>query len=583
MPPTARDGLLRAAAGPAPGSPPDGELLARYADHGDEAAFHALVRRHAGMVLGTCRRVLGNAADADDAFQATFVVLVRKARALAGRLSVGAFLHGVAFHTALKLRATTVKRRAKEARAARPGPPPDRSDLLAALDEELARLPEKYRAAVVLCELEGRSRREAAAALGVPQGTLSSRLAAAHRTLEARLRARGFTGVGVGAVLAAWASVGTDALAAAAVRAALGPTAGVSQLATEVTKMLFLRKLGLGAAVTAALLAVAAAVSGPGAPGTPPRAAAATQIPPATEPAWMKNFRAAYQLREGEYVKRVPPPFVPERADFVRVRFPGADARSFAGLLAMGVLFAEADGKAVVYRAVVSTDAVDFDRPTVQVRPKRLPLRTVIAMTTGRLPPEVVFDERAKDQDVFVDCDFVVRTAAPLDKLLPDLQAALARCGTATPATPPALALREEEQDVYVVSGRFKVTPRPWRPGGEVDVYADEAVLSKGFTDTNPQPDEWVNTGMVTGSPVEFVRELGAFVNRRMVWEAEAPGHAPVRAYTHVRRGGPAADQARDRDPERVLRNVSEQTGLVFERVRRKVSVLVVTVPRPGP
>jgi hypothetical protein len=296
----------------------------------------------------------------------------------------------------------------------------------------------------------------------------------------------------------------------------------------------------------------------------------------------MKKFSAAYQLKEGEYVKRVPSPFVPERWDFVRVRFPGASDRSLAGLLTMGVLFVEADGKTVSYRAMVSTDAIDFDRPTTHVRPKRMSLRSVIAHSTGRIGPEVVFDERAKDREVFMECDFVIRKGAPLAKLLPDLQKVIGQCDMDMPKTHPVFSLKEEEQGVYVVSGKFKITPRKWRNAGEVDVYADEAVLDKASTGESSRD---VTTSINSNPPQQFVRELGAFVNRRMVWEAEGPANAPFRAYTHARweDKATAAQYAADRDPEKVLKNVSEQTGLVFKKEKRKVQVLHVVIPQPKP
>jgi RNA polymerase sigma factor (sigma-70 family) len=264
MPTAAPQGIRRIAARRDPD--PDGRLLARFPDLRDEAAFAELVRRHGPMVLGTCRRVAGSAADADDAFQATFAVLLRRARALAGRACVGNFLYGVAFHTALKAKAMAAKRRTKEARARPPEPRPDRSDVLAALDEELARLPDKYREPVVLCELEGRSRRDAAEVLGVPQGTISSRLAAAHRMLEQRLRSRGFAGAVGAAVLAGTAAAVPDLLAGAAVRSADTDTpAGVSQLVSEVMRMQYLRNLGVAAVALAALAGLL--VIGAGVPG----------------------------------------------------------------------------------------------------------------------------------------------------------------------------------------------------------------------------------------------------------------------------------------------------------------------------
>lgn len=167
----------------------DGQLVERFLVHQDEAAFAALVRRHGPMVLGVCRRILGNDADSEDAFQATFLVLVRKATSLASRSVLGDWLHGVARHTALKARAATAHRRAKEQATARPNATAEenRNDWLPLLDEELARLPEKFRLPIVLCDLEGKTRREAAEELGWPEGTVAGRLARARTMLAKRL------------------------------------------------------------------------------------------------------------------------------------------------------------------------------------------------------------------------------------------------------------------------------------------------------------------------------------------------------------------------------------------------------------
>jgi RNA polymerase sigma factor (sigma-70 family) len=168
----------------------DGQLLQLYRDTGDEVAFAAMVRRHGPMVLGVCRRVLGHFQDAEDAFQATFLVLVRKAATIVPPEAVGPWLHGVAYRAAQKARQAAARRRARE-RLARPRPAqefPDRDDRCDDLDREIARLPEVYRNAVVLCELQGLSRKEAARRLGCPEGTLSSRLAKARRLLAQRLR-----------------------------------------------------------------------------------------------------------------------------------------------------------------------------------------------------------------------------------------------------------------------------------------------------------------------------------------------------------------------------------------------------------
>src|SRR5205085_2258074 len=135
----------------------DGELLAQFLAGRDELAFEALLRRHGPMVLGTCRRILGNADDAEDAFQATFLVLVRKGGTLTARAVLGDWLHGVARRTALNARRACARRRVKEGAMARPEAQGEevQDGALALLDEELGRLPQKYRLVLVLCELEG--------------------------------------------------------------------------------------------------------------------------------------------------------------------------------------------------------------------------------------------------------------------------------------------------------------------------------------------------------------------------------------------------------------------------------------------
>jgi RNA polymerase sigma factor (sigma-70 family) len=175
----------------------DGQLLDCFLLRHDEAAFEALLRRHGPMVLGVCRRVLGDTPDAEDAFQATFLVLVRKAASIVPRELVGHWLYGVAHRTALKARSVAARRRAKERQvAAMPQPQPledSWDDLQPLLDRELARLPETYRVPIVLCDLEGKSRKEAARQLAVPEGTVSSRLARGRRLLAGRLTRHGVT------------------------------------------------------------------------------------------------------------------------------------------------------------------------------------------------------------------------------------------------------------------------------------------------------------------------------------------------------------------------------------------------------
>src|SRR5262245_8040969 len=178
----------------------DAELLESFLTRQDEAAFGALVRRHGPMVLGVCRWVLGHAQDAEDAFQATFLVLARKAGSLGQRDLVGNWLYGVAYRTARDARARNARRRAREKQVRDlPHPPvepePPRPELSPLLDHELSRLPDKYRAPIVLCDLEGGSRKEAARQLNLPEGTLSSRLAAGRQLLARRLARHGLASV----------------------------------------------------------------------------------------------------------------------------------------------------------------------------------------------------------------------------------------------------------------------------------------------------------------------------------------------------------------------------------------------------
>jgi RNA polymerase sigma factor (sigma-70 family) len=176
----------------------DGQLLERFLGAGEESAFAALVRRHGPMVLGVCRRVLRDRHAAEDAFQATFLVLLRRARFLDRRGSVAGWLYTVAYHVALRARADTARRHRRERVLPQPSAAADVAapawtDLQPILDEELQRLPETYRAAVLLCYLEGKTHAEAAQLLGWPVGTVKGRLSRARDLLRARLSRRGIT------------------------------------------------------------------------------------------------------------------------------------------------------------------------------------------------------------------------------------------------------------------------------------------------------------------------------------------------------------------------------------------------------
>ena len=239
---------------------PDGQLLKSFLAQRDETAFAALMRRHGPMVLGVCRRILRNSHDAEDAFQATFLVLVRKARSIGRPELLGNWLYGVAYRTALAARGAAAKRRLKERDMAKPEAVEENGtqELAALLDRELVQLPEKYRVPIVLCDLEGKTRKEAAQKLGWPEGTMHGRLARGRMLLARRLRRQGiaFSGGTMTALLAqnaasasVSASVAVSTIKAASLLAAGQKAAAglispeVAALAEGVVKVMLMSKL----------------------------------------------------------------------------------------------------------------------------------------------------------------------------------------------------------------------------------------------------------------------------------------------------------------------------------------------------
>jgi RNA polymerase sigma factor (sigma-70 family) len=257
----------------------DRQLLDDFAFRHSEAAFTALVSRHGPMVLRVCRRVLNHEQDAEDAFQAAFLVLARNTGSIRKREAVASWLHGVAYRTAMKAKRSAARRRNHEAwlRAveapAAAGPTWD--DVQAVLDEEVQQLSPCFREAFVLCVLQGKSGAEAAAELGCKEGTVKSRVNRARQSLQRQLAGRGIKLTALLAALSVAESVGRAALPATLARttvrlgplvAAGKPAAGaipshVAALAAGVTRAMFTRKLKVA---TAVLLAVGLVATGAG-------------------------------------------------------------------------------------------------------------------------------------------------------------------------------------------------------------------------------------------------------------------------------------------------------------------------------
>ena len=208
------------------GDLPDSQLLECFLAGRDELAFEALVCRHGPMVLGVCRRVLAHEQDAEDAFQATFLVLLHKGSSIWPRAKVGNWLYGVAYRIALKARASRIKRQAKEKPTCelpdRPTPVVSSdADWLPVLDRELHGLPAKYRVTIVLCDLQGKTQHDAARQLGWREGRCRGGCRAPRALLGRRLAGRGITlpAAGLGVALSGQAAV-PYALTAATVKAA---------------------------------------------------------------------------------------------------------------------------------------------------------------------------------------------------------------------------------------------------------------------------------------------------------------------------------------------------------------------------
>lgn len=317
----------------------DSVLLHRFHAARDEEAFTALVARHGPLVLSICQQVLQCEQDAEDAFQATFLVLARKAASIRPGASVASWLHGTAYRTALKARVARRRRTARESRTVVPPTPDPVSEaalreLQRMLHEEVSRLPEPYRAAFVLCGLEGRSRAEAAAELGCNENTLSSRLAAARERLRRRLLRRGVAlsaALGLCLLTRASAAPLSPALASATATSALrfaaeGTAAACSAPAVALARQLLGGTLGSTLRVSSVLVlalgllaagagpAARSALAGRGAQGpasAPPvaRAAAAPEAAPVPEadplPAGVVARLGTSRFRHGGVIARV--------------------------------------------------------------------------------------------------------------------------------------------------------------------------------------------------------------------------------------------------------------------------------------
>jgi RNA polymerase sigma factor (sigma-70 family) len=234
---------------PQPLEASDKVLLDRFVASRDESAFASFLRRHGPMVLGVCRRVLGHAHDAEDAFQATFLVLARQASRISRRGSPGSWLYGVAYRVSLRARRTMSRRQIHETAHVAQAPTEavpgaEENEFRLIVDEELHRLPARFREPLVLCYLEGKSNAEAARELGCAEGTVFSRLARGRERLRKQLARRGLV-LSATVIAASLAAQG----AAAVVPAVLGAATLKGALAFAIGTQAALGTIGSGALV----------------------------------------------------------------------------------------------------------------------------------------------------------------------------------------------------------------------------------------------------------------------------------------------------------------------------------------------
>jgi RNA polymerase sigma factor (sigma-70 family) len=321
----------------------DAQLLCRFTDAQGataESAFAELIDRHGPMVRGVCQQILRHSHDADDAFQATFLVLVRKARSIQVRESLAPWLYGVAYRTAQRARATASRYRQEGVEQVEAlGVPPEDSyhlDLRPLLHEELDRLPDKYRAPIVLCHLEGKTHEQAAQLLHWPVGTVSGRLSRGRELLKSRLERRGLA---VPSVIFSASSLNlaqsvpkslieSTLIAATRFAAAQSVSNSVLSLAQGVLRIMFLNKLKT---VSLALLLFGAVTSGVGvwARWTP---GAAKQPDQGAEPELLQApDKPASEAKAADPRARAQPEIMPGLGGGIDNGFPGVPMYRFMG------------------------------------------------------------------------------------------------------------------------------------------------------------------------------------------------------------------------------------------------------------
>jgi RNA polymerase sigma factor (sigma-70 family) len=564
------------------GSMGDGELIGRFLRRDDSAgpAFAALVDRHGRMVLRVCRDVLGDPHEAQDAAQATFFILARKAAAIRQPEALPSWLHGTARRVASRALRESIRRRRHERKAAEVSSKSSDSDDDSPkgwpeLHEELARLPDRYREPIVLCDLSGLTHEQAAGKLGCPARTLETRLYRGRERLKDRLVRRGLAPsaalVGVAWSSEAWASppawVASTARVAVLVSGEAGWAAAgeVSAVAARWARIqlkeigMFKLKLIATAGVLIGL-AAGGAWSGmsPGEGGHPSPKLAAT--PPAAvvdqgqEP--KDAFERAYALADGEDVKLLLGPAIEARNEHFRGKGKeigmGADPGAHQG--ALSLVFRWGDGRRRWAMSMTGGgDAVE--------------LRSLLFPLLGIRGQEIEGDQALIGTQIAADV--LVREGVPAEKMVTQLETILRR----DVHLPARLSVKTVFRDVVVVKGRYKYrkaenlkpAPNGMTSGGDrIEISAGEL-----GGEANPKLDRFSSGGDFSG----LLSELGQFLGRRVVDESK---NGPNGRFDFCITDCFAKKELGPEERARVLKNLADQTGLNFVEEPREIRVLKV-------
>ena len=311
------------------------------------------------------------------------------------------------------------------------------------------------------------------------------------------------------------------------------------------------------------------------------------------EPAWMVAFRKTYELKKDEYVKRVAPPYIPERFEFKNHGLSNgkdygpvveaANRKQYQENAMFTTVFAEQDGKRLLYKSALSS-AYLRDQPAKRQGDNLLTVLDIVSYVTGLKEPDYVIDAKTKNHKLFekgnntVHGDWVVRRGDPIDKIAPQLEKILRdECKLDV-----LLTVEQEEHEVFVVSGKFVAKPPEWSQDKLLQVYATEQGLNKTYDHFFRRPvdnnAEAVASSQYSGTPLSLIRFVGQRVQTRMVVEAELPADYKLSWHTHKFKKPTEAQKSDDADPDYVLPNISEQTGLEFKKGKRKVPVLHISV-----